>query len=196
MSGPQGPEPTRPQTPWWQQVRRRTPPTPSYPAEPQGPPNQQAAYPSAQPAAPQAQCSPQYPQQPGQYGYPGPYGAKPADAAAQPKHTMRWLLIAGGVLVGAIAAVLVVVGLLQFGAFDRQVLNVSKAQEGVKHVISDPVIGYGIENVTDVTCNNGKNPAAENGDSFICEVTVDGKKHQVRALFVDDNGTYEVDRPR
>jgi hypothetical protein len=109
---------------------------------------------------------------------------------------MRWLLIAGGVLVGAIAAAVLVVGLLAFGAFGRQMLNVSKAQEAVKQVITDPITGYGIDNVTDVKCNNGKNPIAKKGGSFTCEVTVDGKKRQVKAVFIDDNGTYEVDRPR
>jgi hypothetical protein len=109
---------------------------------------------------------------------------------------MRWLLIAGGLLVGAIAAVVAVLGLLAVGAFGRQVLNVSKAQEAVKQVITDPITGYGIANVTDVRCNNGSNPTVKKGASFTCEVTVNGKKHQVRAVFIDDNGTYEVDRPR
>jgi hypothetical protein len=81
-------------------------------------------------------------------------------------------------------------------AFDRKVLNVNKAQEAVKQVITDPVTGYGVENVTNVRCNNGENPTAKKGDTFTCEVTVDGKKHEVRAVFIDDNGTYEVDRPR
>jgi Domain of unknown function (DUF4333) len=204
MSGPQGSEPIRPwsppsdprqqpaqqfdpaegkptEPPWWQQIRRQTPPPPVYPAGPQSPPYQQPAHPSVQqPAARQGPYPPQYAQQP----------------AAQPKRSTRWLLIAGGVLAGAIVAAVVVVGLLAFGEFGGQVLNVSKAQAAVKQVITDPIAGYGIDNVTDVKCNNGKNPTAKKGDSFTCEVTVDGKKHQVRALFIDDNGTYEVDRPR
>jgi hypothetical protein len=205
MSGPQGSEPIRPwspppdprqqprqqfdraetkptEPPWWQQIRRQTPPPPGYTAEPQSPPYQQPAHPSVQQAA--AQQGPYYPPQ---------YVQQPA---AQPKRSTRWLLIAGGVLAGAIVAAVVVVGLLVFGEFGGQVLNVSKAQEAVKQVITDPIAGYGIDNVTDVNCNNGKNPTAKKGDSFTCEVTVDGKKHQVRAVFIDDNGTYEVDRPR
>ena len=209
MSGPQGSEPTRPwspppdlqeptqfaaapeekpaETPWWQQVRRQTPPPPSYPAEPRRPPYQPPAYqpapPPVQQAAPQAQYYPQYAQQ-------------PVEAAAQPKQSKRWPLIAGAVLAGALLAVAVVVGFFMFGALGGQVLNVSKAQEAVKHVITDPITGYGIENVTDVKCNNGNNPSAKKGDTFSCDVTVDGKKHQVKAVFIDDNGTYEVDRPR
>jgi hypothetical protein len=205
MSGPESPEPT--ETPWWQQVKRQTPPTPSHSADPQSPPSQQPAYQSAQQPAPQpgrqshyypqyAQLYPQYPQQPGQYGYPGPYGAKPANAAGAPNQSKRWLLITGGVILGVIVALALVLGLLGFGAFNRQVLDVNKAQEAVKRVITDPTAGYGVDNVTDVNCNNGDNPSAKKGDTFTCQVTVDGKKRHVTAVFIDDNGTYEVDRPR
>jgi hypothetical protein len=205
MSGPESSEPT--ETPWWQQVKRQTPPTPSHSADPQSPPSQQPAYQSAQQPAPQpgqqshyypqyAQQYPQYAQQPGQYGYPGPYGAKPADAAGAPNQSKRWLLIIGGVLLGVIVALALVLGLWGFGAFNRQVLDVNKAQEAVKRVITDPTAGYGVDNVTDVNCNNGDNPSAKKGDTFTCQVTVDGKKRHVTAVFIDDNGTYEVDRPR
>ena len=174
MSGPES-EPTQArespgQTPWWQQTRRHPPSTPSYSAEPQNPPYQQPVYPQyAQPAA------------------------QPADGSA---HSNRWLVILAAVLVGAVAAVAVVVGLLAFGAFDRQVVDVAKAQDAIKKVVTDPTTGYGIDNVTDVRCNDGKNPSAKKNDTFTCQVTVDGKKRQLTAVFVDDNGTYEVDRPR
>jgi uncharacterized protein DUF4333 len=210
MSGPEGSEPT--ETPWWQQVRRQTPPTPGHSADPQGPPSQQPvyqrpAYQSAQQPAPQpgqqshyypqyAQQYPQYAQQPGPYGYPGQYGAQPADAAGAPNQSKRWLLITGGVLLGVIVALALVLGLLGSGVFNRHVLDVNKAQEAVKRVITDPTAGYGIDNVTDVNCNNGKNPSAKKGETFTCQVTVDGKKRHVTAVFIDDNGTYEVDRPR
>lgn len=205
MSGPESSEPT--ETPWWQQVKRQTPPAPSHSADPQSPPSQQPAYQSAQQPAPQpgqqshyypqyAQQYPQYAQQPGQYGFPGPYGAKPADAAGAPNQSKRWLLITGGVLLGVVVALALVLGLLGFGAFNRQELDVNKAQEAVKRVITDPTAGYGVDNVTDVNCNNGDNPSAKKGDTFTCQVTVDGKKRHVTAVFIDDNGTYEVDRPR
>ena len=218
MSGPEGSEPT--ETPWWQQVRRQTPPTPGHSADPQGPPSQQPvyrqpayqqpvyqqpvsqqrAYQSAQQPAPhpaqQSHYYPQYARQPGPYGYPGPYGAQPADAAGAPNQSKRWLLITGGVLLGVIVALALVLGLLGFGVFDRHVLDVNKAQEAVKRVITDPTAGYGVDNVTDVNCNNGKDPSAKKGETFTCQVTVDGKKRHVTAVFIDDNGTYEVDRPR
>ena len=198
MSGPESSEPT--ETPWWQQVKRHTSPTPSHAADPQSPPPRRGAYQSAQQPAPQpgqqSHYYPQYAQQPAQYGYPGPYGAKPAEAAGAPNQSKRWLLITGGVLVGAIVALALALGLWQFGAFNSQVLDVNKAQEAVKRVITDPTAGYGVDNVTDVNCNNGDNPSAEKGDTFTCQVTVDGKKRHVTAVFIDDNGTYEVDRPR
>jgi Domain of unknown function (DUF4333) len=198
MSGSESSEPT--ETPWWQQVKRQTPPTPSHAADPQSAPPRQQPYQSAQQHAPQpgqqSHYYPQYAQQPAQYGYPGPYGAKPAEAAGAPHQSKRWLLITGGVLVGAIVALALVGGLWQFGAFNSQVLDVNKAQEAVKRVITDPTAGYGVDNVTDVNCNNGDNPSADKGDTFICQVTVDGKKRHVTAVFIDDNGTYEVDRPR
>jgi hypothetical protein len=162
-----GPQGPGQETPWWQQIRRPTPIPP-----PQYAPQYSPQY------APQS--APQYAQQP----------------PSQSRHSMRWLLIGGGVLVGAIAAAAVALALLRFGAFGDKVLNVSRAQAAVKQVITDPVTGYGIADVTDVKCNNGNNPIAKKGDSFTCEVTVAGKKHEVRALFIDDNGTYEVDRPR
>ncbi len=193
------------ETPWWQQVKRRTPPTPSRSADPQSAPSGRPVYQSAQRPAPQpGQQGPYYPQygqpqygrEPGQYGYPGPYGATPADAAGAPNQPKRWLLISGGVLLGIIVALALVGGLWQFGAFNRQVLDVKKAQEAVKRVITDPTAGYGVDNVTDINCNNGDNPSAKKGDSFTCQVTVDGKKRHVTAVFIDDNGTYEVDRPK
>ena len=194
MSGPEGSQPSGPQ--WWQQVKRQTPPPPSYRAEPPGPPPPRPAYQPAQQPAPHGQYYPQHAQQPGQYGYPAAYGAQPAASAAVPHQSNRWLLITGGVLLGTIVAVALVLGLWGFGAFNRQVLDVNKAQDAVKRVITDPATGYGLDNVTDVNCNNGNNPAAKKGDTFTCQVTVDGKKRQVTAVFVDDNGTYEVDRPR
>jgi hypothetical protein len=170
MTGPQGEE-----TPWWQEVRRPTPPPPQYSPQP-------AQQYTPQPAQ---QYTPQYARR---------YTQQPP--SQQPKHSMRWLLIGGGVLVGAIAAGVVVLALLRFGVLGGQVLNVNKAQDGVKQVITDPVTGYGIADVTDVKCNNGNNPTAKKGASFTCDVTVAGKKRRVRAIFIDDNGTYEVDRPR
>ncbi|HEU4361696.1 MAG TPA: DUF4333 domain-containing protein [Mycobacterium sp.] len=75
-------------------------------------------------------------------------------------------------------------------------LDIKQAQVDVQRVLTDPIDGYGRHNVTNVWCNNGVNPTVRAGDSFTCQVTVDGAQRQVTAVFSDDAGTYEVDRPR
>ena len=45
-------------------------------------------------------------------------------------------------------------------------------------------------------CNDGKDPGVKKGASFTCDVVVDGRQRQVLVVFQDDDGTYEVDRPR
>lgn len=75
-------------------------------------------------------------------------------------------------------------------------LDVRKAQDGVRQILTDPINGYGRDNVGDVRCNNGVNPTVRKGGSFSCVVTVDGAQRQVLAEFTDDAGTYAVDRPR
>ena len=75
-------------------------------------------------------------------------------------------------------------------------LDLKQAQADVQRVLTDPIDGYGRDNVTDVWCNNGVNPPVRAGSSFTCQVTVDGVQRQVTAVFSDDAGTYEVDGPR
>ena len=77
-----------------------------------------------------------------------------------------------------------------------KVLNVSKAEAGVQRILLDPDDGYGATNVSDVVCNDGNDPEIRKGASFTCQVVVEGRKRQVLVVFSDDNGTYEVDRPR
>lgn len=57
------------------------------------------------------------------------------------------------------------------------------------------VDGYGATSVSDVECNNGEDPEIKKGGTFTCDV-VDGRKRTVLVVFQDDNGAYEVDRPR
>jgi hypothetical protein len=54
----------------------------------------------------------------------------------------------------------------------------------------------GAKDVKDVKCNNGQNPTVKKGGTFNCEVSIDGTKQQVTVTFQDDNGTYEVGRPK
>lgn len=91
-----------------------------------------------------------------------------------------------------------VVGASRLGVFDAEVieLDVDQAQAGVAQVLTDPINGYGRDSVTNVRCNNGRNPLVRKGDSFTCQVTVDGADRQITAVFSDDTGIYQVDRPR
>ena len=199
MSGPAGSEPTRPwspdppdrqaeaqptQTPWWQTVRRHRPSAPDYSAQRQPPPYQ---------APPQQPVYPQYVQQPPVQ----PYAAPPAAALDQPKKPNRWPLIIALLVGGLLAVVVVAVAVLILaGNANRKELDVAKAEAGVRQILTDPTLGYGVDNVTDVKCNRGDNPTIKKDETFSCDVSVDGTKRNVTVLFIDDNGTYEVDRPR
>ena len=88
------------------------------------------------------------------------------------------------------------VGLSRFDVLKGKVLDVSKAEAGVQRVLLDREVGYSATNVSDVECNDGKDPEIKKGASFTCEVVVEGRKRNVLVVFQDDNGTYEVDRPR
>jgi len=199
MSGPQGFEPTRPwspdpsgapdqqgeaqptQTPWWQNVRRHRSTARDYPAQPQEQP---------------AQVPPQqHLQQPP--ARPGVYAAPPASTVDPPKQSNRWPLIIASLAGVLLALVVVVVAVLILaGTSNRKQLDVAKAEAGVRQILTDPTHGYGVENLTEVKCNQGDNPTVKKGETFSCDVNVNGAKRRVAVLFIDDNGTYEVDRPR
>jgi hypothetical protein len=106
------------------------------------------------------------------------------------------LLIAVGVIAISAGVIGIIFGLSRFDVLQGNVLNVSKAEAGVQRILLDPADGYGVTSVTDVVCNNGDDPEIKKGGTFTCEVIVDGRKRQVLVVFQDDNGTYEVDRPR
>ena len=137
----------------------------------------------------------QYGQQPGQYGqYPGGYPAPGAEEGSK-----RSLAVVGGVI-GLLAAIIVgvvlVLGFWKPGFFVTTKLDVNSAQSGVKQILTDETNGYGAKNVNDVKCNDGVSPAVKKGETFNCEVSIDGTKRQVTVTFQDDNGTYEVGRPK
>ncbi|OBJ32681.1 DUF4333 domain-containing protein [Mycolicibacter heraklionensis] len=107
------------------------------------------------------------------------------------------MLIAAG-LTGLLALGVLLVLVLRgtVGGSGPVELDVRKAQDGVRQVLTDPINGYGRDNVTNVRCNNGVNPTVRKGTSFSCVVTVDGAQRRVLVEFTDDAGTYAVDRPR
>ena len=99
----------------------------------------------------------------------------------------------------AVIGGLALVGGLWFSGFfggSGSALDVRQAEAGVKQILSDPINGYGANDVSAVKCNNGENPTIEAGKSFSCDVTINGAKRKVQVVFRDDAGTYEVDGPR
>jgi len=194
-------------------------PVPGYPAQPYGAPEYNpAAYgqpgqyglppqygqypppPGQYPPAP-GQFPPapgQYPPAPGQFPpAPGQYPPYlPPGAEEGVKKSKRQL----GALLGALAALallaVLVLGFWKPGFFVTTKLDVNKAQQGVQQVLTDESNGYGAKNVNDVKCNNGQNPTVKKGDTFTCEVSIDGTKRQVTVTFQDNKGTYEVGRPK
>jgi hypothetical protein len=212
----QQPTPGQEQPPAWQQPPAYTPQQyPSYPQPGQQPPyTPPQQYPSTeqfgqQPTADYGQQAyPQYGQQPGQYGQqPGQYGQQPGQygqygqygAPEAGEGSKRSLAVIGGI-VGLVAALIVaVVAVLGFwkpGFFVTNKLDVNAAQSGVKQILTDESNGYGAKNVKDVKCNGGQSPKVKKGDTFNCEVSIDGTKRQVTVTFQDDKGTYEVGRPK
>jgi len=141
----------------------------------------------------------QYGQQPDQYGQqPGqqysPYGSSGTEAGS--KKSLGVILGVVGVLAVIIIAVVGVLGFWKPGFFVTTKLDVGAAQTGVAQILSDEANGYGAKNVKDVKCNDGSSPTVKKGDTFDCEVSIDGTKRQVTVTFQDDNGTYEVGRPK
>jgi hypothetical protein len=149
-----------------------------------GPPPQYGQYPAPG----------QYPPPPGQPGqFPG-YVPPGAEAGAKPSGRVIGTVLG---LLGALAlALLLILGFWKPGFFVSTKLDVNKAQEGVQQILTDEANGYGAKNVKDVKCNNGQNPTVKKGDTFNCEVSIDGTKRQVTVTFQDDKGTYEVGRPK
>jgi Domain of unknown function (DUF4333) len=148
-----------------------------------------------QPGAQFGQQPTQYGQQPGQYGQYPQYGATPGAEEGSKKS----LAVIGGVvglLAAIIVAVVLVLGFWKPGFFVTTKLDVSAAQSGVQQILTDEANGYGAKNVKDVKCNNGQSPTVKKGDTFNCEVSIDGTKRQVTVTFQDDGGTYEVGRPK
>lgn len=82
-------------------------------------------------------------------------------------------------------------------AFQRgAVITVEQAEAGVRGILTDPINGYGANTISAMQCNDGKDPSAGSGDSFTCEVEIDGAMRQVYVEFIDDAGTFAVDGPR
>jgi hypothetical protein len=202
------------QYPQYQQPGAQPPTyTPQYPQGEQYGQQPSAYSPSYQPPGQYGQQPGQYGQQPGQYGQqPGQYGQPPGQYGQPPgqqfspysssgteEGSKKSLAMIGGIvglLAVVIIAVVLVLGFWKPGFFVTTKLDVSAAQTGVAQILSDEANGYGAKNVKDVKCNDGASPTVKKGDTFDCEVSIDGTKRQVTVTFQDDNGTYEVGRPK
>jgi hypothetical protein len=118
-------------------------------------------------------------------------------APESPKQSRRRKRVWAAAFILGFEAVVVGIALWYFGFFDGgTVLDVRKAEAGVTQILSDPINGYGANNVTSIKCNDGEDPAVEQGEGFTCEVVINGAPRQVQVVFRDDAGTYEVDGPR
>jgi hypothetical protein len=208
---PEQPQPQQPQQPDYSAYQQpqspyaqpQYPSTDQYSQQPYAQPGQfgQPGQP-AQMGQPSFGQPPQFGQpgqygQPGQFGQPGQYGQyTPPGAEEGSKRSLGMIL---GVVGALVVVLLVVVGVLGFwkpGWFVTTELDVNKAQEGVTKILTDEENGYGNKSVSDVNCNDGKNPKVKKGDTFTCEVSVDGTKRKVTVTFQNNDGTYEVGRPK
>ncbi|ABK71457.1 DUF4333 domain-containing protein [Mycolicibacterium smegmatis] len=125
----------------------------------------------------------------------GPSAPSSAPPRRRHKAPARWQVVAmAAAAVVVIAAV--AVGLWMRGEAGGPRLDVRQAEAGVAEILSDPVYGYGANDVAAVACNNGKNPRVEVGSTFMCAVDINGTVRQVVVEFTDDDGTYAVDGPR
>lgn len=141
------------------------------------------------------------PQQYGQPGQPGQYDQQypPYAAPGTEEGSKKSMAVIGsvlGLLAVVIVAVVLVLGFWKPGFFVTTTLDVDAAQTGVQQILTDEANGYGAKNVKDVRCNDGVSPEVKKGDTFTCQVSIDGTKRQVTVTFQDDNGTYEVGRPK
>lgn len=153
-----------------------------------------------QPTGPAPQWNPQtggaQPQPWGpQPGYPQPqFGGQPSNQWAPPPvqptggkpKVGMWVGI-GLVAVAALAAV----GLILSNVLGDKTLDRAAAQRGVQQIVTE---SYGARSVTDVSCPSGQK--VERGRSFDCSLTVDGSPRKVTVTFTDNDGTYEVGRPK
>ncbi|MFV1362180.1 DUF4333 domain-containing protein [Mycolicibacterium elephantis] len=119
----------------------------------------------------------------------------PSTPAPDKRSRRRTLVWAGSIIV-VFEAALLVAALWFFGFFDERVLDVRQAEIGVRQILSNPINGYGANDVTSVSCNEGKDPTVKRGTGFTCQVVVNGARRSVQVVFRDDVGTYEVDGPR
>lgn len=125
----------------------------------------------------------------------GHHGHHPSTATKERRFGGKKRRVALLTVVGVAAIALGVLGFWKPGFLITRQLDVHDAESGVRQVLSDPTLGYGAGDVTDVHCNDGKNPVIKQGSTFTCEATVAGAKRTVEIKFADDRGGYWVGTP-
>ncbi|MFC7961474.1 DUF4333 domain-containing protein [Rhodococcoides kroppenstedtii] len=135
--------------------------------------------------------APAYDQQPHgqqpQYGQ-QPYGGQGWQNPQQSSSSSKKVLFIVGGIIAVLLAVVVAAGLFLFrsNTFDN-----AAVQDGVAKIVTE---SYGAIDVSDVSCPSGQK--AETGTQFTCTLTTDGVPGSVTVTVKDDDGTYEVGRPR
>jgi hypothetical protein len=109
---------------------------------------------------------------------------------------LPWLLFSTAGVALVIAVVVLIGNVAPPGISGGSELDVSKVENGVLQILSDPASGYGANTVADVSCNGGRNPSARQGTTFTCDAIVNGTARHIAVLVSDDRGTYEIDGPR
>ncbi|MDX1876079.1 DUF4333 domain-containing protein [Mycolicibacterium sp. 120266] len=106
------------------------------------------------------------------------------------------MLLFGGITAAVALIAVSAIGVWAWKFRASTVIDVAQAEAGVRQILSDPVNGYGANTISALRCNDGKNPSAAKGDSFTCDVEINGTVRHVTAVFSDDKGTFAVDGPR
>lgn len=188
---PTGPPPATPPS-----QRHGPDPAPSFPpaGQPLPPSPGLAQQPGFAPQPfPYGQANPYGHPPPGPYAGP-PYG--PPGSAGRQRSTQSTALLWGGVgLAAVVLATGLVIGLSNPDLLLTKKLDVQAAQSEIERVLTDEITGYGDKNVADVNCNHGENVTIKQGNSFTCQVNVDGAPRRVTATFLDNNGNFDVGRP-
>ncbi|WP_137726034.1 DUF4333 domain-containing protein [Prescottella subtropica] len=181
---PWGGQQQYPQQPWAPQPGQQYPgqqfppqyPQQQFPPQPWG--GQQPGYPQQPfPGAPQGQPGPQ------QAPWPAPQQSPQVPGNKKP---LMWVGI-GLVAVAGIAGI----ALLASAVLGAKTLDRAAAEQGVEQVVTE---SYGARSVSEVSCPADRK--VREGDSFDCTLKIDGTPKKVTVTFTDNDGTYEVGRPR
>ncbi|OBJ67679.1 DUF4333 domain-containing protein [Mycobacterium sp. 1274756.6] len=96
----------------------------------------------------------------------------------------------------AAAAAILLLGFWKPGFFIHTKIRVADVQAAVGQILTDGTTGYGLDNVSVLGCNDGRDPTVTPGATFTCAVTVGGDQRTVTVTIEDRDGKYGVSPPR